>query len=157
MKLGTKQDIEAPIAFVYDVLVDFEGWERAAMRRGADVMRSDTLRVAGPGMGWNVQFAFRGKTRKMAIKLVKLDRPQHLAFSGLGSALDGTLDMELVELGAKRTRVTVVTEVKPRTLAARILLQSVKLAKGKISKKYAGRVALVAADIEDRYKRSLRG
>ncbi|MBC7477273.1 MAG: SRPBCC family protein, partial [Pseudorhodobacter sp.] len=38
MKLVAKYDLEVPAAFVFAQLVDFDGWERAAMRRGADVV-----------------------------------------------------------------------------------------------------------------------
>ena len=34
MKLVAKYDVEAPVDFVFAQLADFEGWERAAMRRG---------------------------------------------------------------------------------------------------------------------------
>ena len=50
MKLSGRTDIGAPVAFVYAALSDFEGWERSAMRRGADVNRTDKLRVPGVGM-----------------------------------------------------------------------------------------------------------
>ncbi|EKD59823.1 MAG: hypothetical protein ACD_54C01115G0002, partial [uncultured bacterium] len=43
MRFATKQDIEAPIADVFRLLSDFESWERAAMRRGAEVARTDKL------------------------------------------------------------------------------------------------------------------
>jgi len=50
LKLAAKYDVEAPVEFVFAQLIDFEGWERAAMRRGADVSRTDKLTKAGPGM-----------------------------------------------------------------------------------------------------------
>ena len=50
MRFTTKQDIEAPLDFVYRTMTDFEGWERAAMRRGAEVERTDKLTRVGPGM-----------------------------------------------------------------------------------------------------------
>ena len=43
MRFTTKQDIEAPLDFVYNTMIDFEAWERSAMRRGAEVERTDTL------------------------------------------------------------------------------------------------------------------
>ena len=43
MKLASKKDVEAPIAQVWAALTDFETWERAAMRRGVEVARTDSL------------------------------------------------------------------------------------------------------------------
>lgn len=156
MKFNAKEDIEAPSAFVYAALSDFDGWERAALRRGAEVARCDTPRHEGPGMAWQVGFPFRGKVRQLKVTLARLEPDQRLEFAGEGQALEGGLVVELVELGPKRTRVTVVAELKPRTLPARLFVQSLKFARAKVAKRFSGRVALAAADIEDRYKRSLR-
>ena len=65
MKLSTRQDIEAPLADVYAAFADVEGWERAALRRGAEVTRRDNLRGLAVGMGWLAAFIYRGKARKI--------------------------------------------------------------------------------------------
>ena len=49
MKLSSRQDIEAPVAFVFDALNDFQAWERAALRRGAEVARTDKMNVTAQG------------------------------------------------------------------------------------------------------------
>ena len=51
MKFSTKEDIDAPIDAVFQMLCDFETFERAAMRRGAEVHRTDTKTTPGVGMG----------------------------------------------------------------------------------------------------------
>jgi hypothetical protein len=152
MKLSTRDDIEAPLDFVFAELSDFEGWETAALRRGADVVRADARRGSGVGMGWKVQFVYRGKPRAMTIHLTDLAAPTRLAFQGEATTVEGGMTIELVELSARRTRVVVGTEVKPRTLAARLVLQSLKLAKGKVQKKFDTRVAQLCRDIENRYR-----
>ncbi|MGB8813534.1 MAG: SRPBCC family protein [Paracoccaceae bacterium] len=152
MKLSTREDIEAPLASVFDAFADVEGWERAAMRRGAEVARTDKMPGMAVGMGWLVAFSHRGKDRKLAITLDRLERPNRLGFSGNANALDGELTFEFVELSARRTRVSVAMELKPRTLGARLFLQSMKLAKGKIAKRFEQRVAHICTEIEDRYR-----
>ncbi len=154
MKLTAKEDIEAPLEFVFQAFADVEYWERAALRRGADVQRTDKLRAVAVGLGWNVGFEYRGKPRKVDIRLDDLDRPTRLGFSGRAKSLEGLVDLEFLELGAKRTRVTFTTELKPRTLAARLFLQSLKLAKARVTRKYDLRVGQLCNDIEDRYRAS---
>jgi len=156
MRLTTTEDIEAPIGFVYAALADFEGWERAAMRRGADVNRTDTLHTPGPGMGWAVDFSFRGKRRHLELGLSALVPGERLAFAGSGAPAEGSIVLDLAEMGPKRTRVNVVTEVKPRTLAARLFLQSLRLAKARLTRRFEVRVAQLAADIEDRYRATVK-
>ncbi|MDZ4135497.1 MAG: SRPBCC family protein, partial [Paracoccaceae bacterium] len=118
--------------------------------------RTDTLRVAGPGMAWLVQFPYRGKDRKVAIRLTDQKADQCLGFAGSSAMVDGSVTLDLLEMGAKRTRVTVVTEIKPRTLTARLFLQTLRLARARMTKRYQTRIAQLGADIEDRYRSKIR-
>lgn len=154
MKLSAKEDIEAPIGFVTSVLTDFEMWERAAMRRGADVERLDTLRKPGAGMEWKIAFDYRGKKRKIELKLLTLTPDQRLVFDCMGAPAEAILSIDMAEMGPRRTRVVVNLEIKPRTLAARLFLQSLRLAKAKVTRRFALRLSQTCADIEDRYKAS---
>ncbi len=151
MHFTSKIDIEAPSEFVFVCLSDFEGWERAAMRRGADVRRTDTRRTPGAGMSWDVQFNFRGKARQLDLKLVALDPGGKLAFTGMGKLIEGNLALELLGLAPRRTRVVLSVEVRPLTLGARLLLQSLKMARGKVQTRLDQRMAQLAKDIEVRH------
>ena len=151
MKLSGRTDIGAPVAFVFGALSDFEGWERSAMRRGADVHRTDKLRDAAPGMTWQARFAWRGRERQVQIRLLTLEPITRLSVEFDGPSVEGVLNVELVELSAKRTRMMMQVEVKPRTLPARLFIQSMKLARGRTMKKYEARLQAIARDIELRY------
>ena len=74
MHLSSRTDIEAPLEFVHAALADFDHWERAGMRRGAEVNRTDKLRSPGVGMSWKVRFQFRGKERVVDIRLVGIEK-----------------------------------------------------------------------------------
>lgn len=156
MKFSGRTDIEAPIAYVFDMLTDFDYWERAAMRRGADVARTDKLKAAGAGMSWHLRFGWRGRERQLQMKLETLERPHLIAFAGDGPSVTLGIHCELMELSAKRCRMIVQTEVKPKTLAARLFIQSMKLARGKVMKRYDARLKSAATLIEARYIESLR-
>lgn len=153
MKLVTKQDIEAPVAFVYRSLTDFEAWETAAMRRGAEVARTDTLTKPGPGMSWRVKFDFKGRARTLLLRLAEADPGNRVRFTADSPSVGGDMDIELMELSPRRTRMTVRGEVSPKTLAARIFVQSMKIAKGKVQRRYEQRIAQMATEIEERHRR----
>ncbi len=152
MKFVARHDIEAPLEFVQKTLADFEGWERAAMRRGAEVSRTDALRVAGPGMSWLTRFAYRGKERVINVQLLALDAAGHMAFIGSSASVEGDVKIDLLEMAARRTRLHVGVEVKPRTLGARLFLQSLRLARSRVDKSFDARIAMLAADIDARYR-----
>ncbi len=150
MKISGRTDIGAPGEFVFGYLSDFDNWERAALRRGADVTRTDKLKKPGPGMTWHVRFAWKGRERELQIKVVKLDPAGQMTLSFDGPAIEGTLNAELVSLASKRTRLLAQVEAKPRTLAARLFIQSLKLAKSRVQKRYDTRLDQLARDIEIR-------
>ncbi len=157
MKLNTKEDIEASIEEVFAALTDFDGFERAALRRGAEVARTDQPRVTGLGQGWRMAFDYRGKRRQLTARLVGFDRPNALRFAGSSKALDGEMLVDLVALSRRRTRVAVSLEILPKTLAARIFVQSLRLAKGRVTDRFARRIKAFAVVIEDRLRKPTLG
>lgn len=151
MKISGRTDIGAPIAFVYASFTDFEGWERSAMRRGAEVNRTDKLRVPGPGMTWQARFAWRGKERQLQLRLKRLEPGQGMTLDFDGPSVEGTLNIELVQLAARRTRVMMQVELRPRTLAARLFVQSMRLARKRVQRRFDNRLAEIARDMEQRF------
>ncbi len=69
MKFKSKEDLDAPIEKVFELLADFERHERSALRRGIEVSRVDSLKAPGVGARWDAQFRFRGKPRRQRSKL----------------------------------------------------------------------------------------
>jgi hypothetical protein len=153
MKLSSRQDIDAPAAFVFAALADFEAWERAAMRRGADISRLDKLNHDGPGRSWLVKFSYRGKGRRVALQLTGLRPQTSLEFAGNGASLDGVAGIDLMELAPRRTRLSITLDLRPRTIGARILMQSLRLAKARLNRRFSDRVMLICAEIETRYRK----
>ncbi len=154
MRFASRTDIEAPADAVFRILADFDHWERAAMRRGAEVVRTERPRLGGkPGTDpvWLIRFTFRGKERKITLRVGDVSPHDRLGYSWVGQLFDGWGAVELISLGAKRTRMTMVSEVKPRTLAARLILQSLKLARRRVQARLDKRMAAAAADIEARW------
>ena len=153
MKFSSREDVEVPIARVFGMLADFEVFERSAIRRGADVQRLGDHDVPHVGQSWQARFSYRGKERNSKIELTKYAAPTDMVFEGQSGGLLTTLMLELVALSPNRTRITVGFEIKPRTLPARLFVQSMKLAKATLNKRFRLRVAEYAKDIEERVAR----
>lgn len=149
MKFSTREDIEAPIDYVFSRITDFNGFERQALRRGADVQRVDPSSVIQPGSAWDIGFKFRGKDRKMKATIARLDQPTVLTIQTSANGIEGETLIELVALSRNRTRLSVIIDLTPKGLSARLLLQSLKLAKTNLTRKFKLRVSDFATDIED--------
>lgn len=152
MELTAREDIEAPLDRVFAELSDFAAVERQAMRRGIDVQRHGIETGVTEGMGWNVHFTFRGKKRDAEITLSDYAPPERMVFDSVSGGLEMRMVVDLIALSRTRTRIGVTTELKPKTLSARLLVQSLKLAKGGIEKRFQARAAGLAQDLEDRLK-----
>ncbi|MCW1918940.1 SRPBCC family protein [Rhodobacter sp. KR11] len=153
MKLVARYDVDVPVNFVWAEITDFEAWERMAMRRGAEVTRTDRMTQKGAGMAWALGFAFRGQARKATLAVHLMTEPEKLTVSGQSALADVTMAISLMDLTSTRTRIEVKTELKPRTIAARLYVQGLKLARKKVERQYANRISQLAVEIEDRFRR----
>lgn len=150
MKLTTREDIAAPIEAVFAQISDHGWFERAAMRRGAEVVRTDKLTEPGPGMAWHAEFEFRGRERKADVTMTAYDPPNGMVLDLRAAGLELACVIELVAMSRSRTRMNVSMEAVPRTIPARLMIQSAKLARTNIQKRYRRRIAEYAADLEER-------
>jgi len=153
MKFSSKEDIEAPIEQVFDMLSEFEFFERSAIRRGIEVRRMDDIEGHRVGMTWMARFSLRGKPRDVEVRLAEFDRPMLIEFHSTSPGMLGQMTLDLLALSPRRTRMAVVLEIKPKNLQTRLLIQSLKLAKANLTKRFKLRVADFAKQMEERHNR----
>ena len=150
MIFETKEDINAPIEKVFPLISDFAALERSALRRGAEVKRLDTLRQPGPGMMWDIKAGLRGKRREFQLEMVSFDPPNGMRFHSKTGGVDGVMDVELIALSRTSTRMNIKLEMTAGNLTGRLLLQSLKLARGGIANRVNARLYEYARGIEER-------
>lgn len=148
MKFSTREDIEAPIAHVFDVLSEFRRYERQALRHDIDVKR-----VAGgpdPQIGdeWHIRLPYRGKVRQIKTVLVNYTPTSEMCFQSTTKGLSGECNLELVALAANQTRLFMSVELRPQNMSGRLLIQTLKLAKTRLTRKFKSRIAKLAERIE---------
>lgn len=154
MRLTATEDIEGTQDQVFAALSDFDAIERQAMRRGIEISRQSGDSDPKSGMAWNAGFEFRGKQRKADIKLTSYSAPEQMVFHNRTGGLDVEMQVDCVALSRSRTRINIVAELSPQTLSARLLVQSLKLAKGGVDKRFSKRMAGLAKDLENKLKRT---
>lgn len=154
MKFSTREDIEAPIEYVFSQTSNFESFEKAARRNGADVKGPDHSAPPAAGMAWDVRFEWRGKRRQLIGTLTEFAPPELMQFDGTSSLFKIQFKVTLVRLSAKRTRLLVELELRPNALAGRLLIQSMKLTKSSISRRFSNRVKSFADGIATKHHRT---
>jgi hypothetical protein len=156
MKLTVKTDVDAPVEFVHAYLADSTTWEHEAIRRGIEVQRPADMPLTGVGAGWRIKLRFRGRTRNVLIRIDEIVQDEVIGYSFEGQALYGTTQMETKALSPRRSRLKVSVEAKPKTLAARLFLNTLRLARRKVEERMEKRVDQLGERIEDRYAREGR-
>lgn len=153
MKFTAKEDIAAPADYVFDSLCNADRLERMVRQKGGKITRTPQ----GPlvqGSVWDGEIPFRGSVRSVSLTITNLTRPHKVLLVGGGAAFDLTVQVDVVALSGLTTRLSVETEAKPKTLAARLMIQSVKLAKGAVLTRYRKRISSFAAMIEKEHRTS---
>ncbi|WP_095589477.1 SRPBCC family protein [Actibacterium ureilyticum] len=154
MKFSTREDINLPADAVFSAVSDFHKFERAALRRGAEVARTDNLDQPGVGATWLSQLTYRGRHRDITSELTAFDAPERMVIDIRSRGLRGDFLVQLIPLSPRRTRLMVQLELRPRTLGVRVFLQSLRLAKSSLNKRFKRAVAEFARDLESQAARA---
>ena len=152
MKFSTKEDIEAPLQDTFELFSDFDQFERSALRRGAQVRRTDTLKRVGVGMSWAAGFKFRGKERKVTSELVSYEPCDGYAMDIQSPDMTAHATLELMSLSKSRTRASFSVELKPKSLSGRLMIQTMRLGKSRLDKRFRVKAADFARVIERQHK-----
>jgi hypothetical protein len=142
MRFATRVDVAAPADETFAALADFPRYLRLAETRGAKV---ETL--AAPVFAWRARFDWNGATRDLTGEVTRFDPPKVFVAEMTAAHVEGTLEVEVTGLDAASSRVRVAMEWRALTMSGRILLQSLKLVKGRLDDRFAARVAEIAGDV----------
>jgi hypothetical protein len=156
MKLTAKTDLDVPATHVYAILADFPAWEREAARHGIVIERPAGTPLVGAGAEWKIQGMYRGKTRRLTLRIDEMVQDKRLKASVVSAPAEGVAELEVIVLSPRRSRLRIEIEMKPKTLAARLFFNTMRLAKGRVQSRFDGRLAQLNTRIKENYERSLK-
>ncbi|MEO1911627.1 MAG: SRPBCC family protein [Paracoccus sp. (in: a-proteobacteria)] len=151
MKFSTRIDTDLPAEKLFEAIGDFDALERMLIGKGASVSRIDPKQEPGITMGWNVGFDWRGRRRDLRLAVTRFDRPEQITMVGRSNALDLLVNATVVALSRVKSRLIFETEVKPRNMKARLMLQTAKLGKGQMDRRFQRRVGEFVTQMSGRH------
>lgn len=156
MKFKVSEDVDAPQEMVWARFTDFSGFEEDARGRGAILNRVGNWTQTVQGVEWRGEVTVRGKSRPITAKVTQLV-PQELCVvdSRIGG-MNCHQEIIFVPLSTTVTRVALMLDLSADTLTARLLLQTMKLARGRVLQKLQGVLARQGNAVEAAYRRQNR-
>lgn len=133
MKISTRTDIELPRERVFAYASDFEAAEERLTARGVEIVRTETRLPPAPGITWSSKARLRGRQRQIDSVLTRYTPPEGFEVTSVIGGMTVTFDLKLVALAPARTRIIVGFELRASTLKARVVLQALRLGKGRMS------------------------
>lgn len=156
MKFKVSEDVDAPQELVWARFTDFSGFEEDARGRGAILNRVGNWTQTVQGVEWRGEVTVRGKSRPITAKVTQLV-PQELCIvdSRIGG-MNCHQEIIFVPLSTTVTRLALMLDLSADTLTARLLLQTMKLARGRVLQKLQGVLARQGNTVEAAYRRQNR-
>lgn len=149
MKFTSRVEIDAPAQAVFDELCDYESIDKLARKRAISLKRTDKLTQPGVGMSWTSQFQFRGRVRDMDLRITRHEPPDTLEYIGQTQGFEVACLMQIVSLARSRSRLIVTIEIRPKSLGARLLVQSARLGKSGLDRRFEDRVRRFGEKLDD--------
>lgn len=147
MRISARRDIDAPPEAVFAALADFARYEGQARSNGIEVVRLDE--GDGPdGAAWRIGAQIRGIHRAIEARVVSYVPPEQLAVQAESDGLSALIDGEVVARAPDRSTLHVRIDLTSSTLKARLVLPSLKLARGALAERLDHQLDRLARSIE---------
>ncbi|MCQ0969840.1 hypothetical protein MLD63_05285 [Paracoccus sp. TK19116] len=140
MKFSTRVDTDRSAPELFAAISDFDRIAKMLISRGVAVEPIAPDQDPGTGMAWFVTFDWRGRERRLRMDVTRFDRPEKLTIAGSSEPFDLIIDMTVVALSRERARLIFETDVRPRNIRARLMLQTAKLGKTQLDERYRKRI-----------------
>ncbi|MEX0969711.1 MAG: SRPBCC family protein [Paracoccaceae bacterium] len=150
MHLEHRRSIATPQAFAFDATSDFTRFEREGAG-GATFTRTNGT---GHELGseWRVEAEFRGRTRRFNIRLATYTPHERLELATGSSKFDVRVTYAFTATGPAQCEMVMSIDTAARSLAGRLIFQTLQLARARFERYLAEAVDRMATQMEAEYK-----
>lgn len=153
MDITAKIDINAPREFTYKSLLDFDAHEKRIAAYGAEIARTKDIEKGDSHHEWSLSVNWRGQNRDLTLRTLDMVPSEVLTLETVSDLFTIHYDFKLISLSPKTSRLRLKTQTKGKSLKARILLQSARLASSRIERDLRSRMQVFGDDVEYDYRR----
>jgi hypothetical protein len=154
MKFKVSEDVDAPADITFARFTDFSGIEAEVKGRGTELARIGNWQQATVGCGWRGSAKIRGRVRPVTSEISAIDEEKRCEIRTTIGGMEALYEMTFLTLRPDMTRVQVTLDLSANTLSARLALQTLKLARGRVMQRLQGLLARQGNLAEDDYRRA---
>lgn len=148
MKFVNHTEVRRSAEAVFTYISKLDALEERARAGGVKVMRLSGDGALTPGTEWEVEGRFAGADRKVEIRLERVKVPSSLIFKNKTGGTEVDFEVQVLPQAANRTRLRTITDMKARSLSARLILQSMRLIRPRINGRIDSALGKLAKRIE---------
>ena len=156
MKFKASEDVDAPHDMVWDRFTDFSGFEADIRSRGATLNRVGNWTRTVQDVEWRGEVIVRGKSRAITAKVTQFSDKELCVIESRIGGMKCHQEFSFVALSPMVTRVSMTLELAADTLTARLLLQTLKLARGRVLQRLQSMLVRQGNAVEAAYRRQNR-
>jgi len=153
MKFETTEDIDAPQDFTFARFTDYIRYEKMAHSYGADLRRVGGFAEVSEGATWRGSIPIKGRTRGVEAAVTEYTPSDYARVDTTVGGMNVVFEMRFEPLADEKTRLIAVAELQARTLAARLVIQSAKLARKRVQARITSKIVALANEYEDAWRR----
>lgn len=150
MEFTSRKDIKASQASVFGAISEFATFERQARSHGIEIVRTNAESAGNDGLSWKLGFELGGRRRVMTAHMEAFVPPKGYIIAASMDGIDLRMVFDLIALSPGTTRMNSGLSMVPRGIKARVMVQSLKMVRGRIQSRIDGQLADFATAIEIR-------
>ncbi|MCV2874708.1 hypothetical protein OE810_00425 [Rhodobacteraceae bacterium XHP0102] len=155
MKFKATEDIDAPLELVFERFCDFRHIEDELTGRGAKLTREGGWVQPRKGASWSGEIKLRGRARPVSSQITSLIHEEALTIESQIGGMQSLYELRFQGINPQMSRVSATLELKPTTLSARLVIQSLKLARGRVLQRMTGYLVRRGNEVEAEFRASL--
>ena len=156
LKIVATSEVELPAGRAFDAFTDVDRFEMMARRRGAKIRRHGGSNDPLTDVSWDVETTIRRKTRNFQVYISEIDAPGLIVYQMVSKQYEASARIYFLPVEDHASRVRVELRANPKTIAARIVLHSMRLSKNRIRRRMERGLKLYCQSIESRQSTPMR-
>ncbi|MCF6274107.1 MAG: hypothetical protein L3J37_13165 [Rhodobacteraceae bacterium] len=152
MELSYKSTINVPHKFAFERATNFEKFEIEGFGKLAPFEPVSDIRAPEIGARWKTSSEFQGRPRRFSLQLFQLEPSQKMVLGNKSEKYDVEAHFDFEDIAPEETGFSFLLVAKAQSITARLILQTIQLARGRIESSMKADFETMAQKMEAAYR-----